>query len=308
MIEIHNITKRYGDVLALDQISLTVEEGERFGLIGPDGAGKTTLIRILATLLLADDGSATVSGLDVKAGYRKLRNMLGYMPGTFSLYQDLTIEENLKLFATIFGTRLEDNYDLISGIYSQIEPFKKRRAGDLSGGMKQKLALSCALIHRPKVLLLDEPTTGVDAVSRREFWDMLDTLKAEGITVFVSTPYMDEAARCERVALIQDGNILQIDTPHAIEASFPYELMAVRSGDTYKLLLDLREFPFAKSAFPFGDSIHLSDSRKKAHPGEVEAFLSDRGHENLSVEIIQPNIEDAFMELMNQSVLQPHSS
>ncbi len=294
--------------MALDQITLTVGEGERFGLIGPDGAGKTTLIRILATLLLADDGRATVSGLDVKADYRKLRNMLGYMPGTFSLYQDLTIEENLKLFATIFGTRLEDNYDLISGIYSQIEPFKKRRAGDLSGGMKQKLALSCALIHRPKVLLLDEPTTGVDAVSRREFWDMLDTLKDEGITVFVSTPYMDEAARCERVALIQDGNLLQIDTPAAIEQSFPYELMAVSSNDTYQLLLDLREFPHTHSVFPFGDSVHFTDSRTKAHPREVEKFLTTRGHESLSIRVIRPDIEDAFMELMDQTDLQPHSS
>lgn len=308
MIQIENITKRYGEVLALDQISLTVGEGERFGLIGPDGAGKTTLIRILATLLLADMGSATIAGLDAKSDYRKLRNMLGYMPGSFSLYQDLTIEENLKLFATIFGTRLEDNYDLISGIYSQIEPFKKRRAGDLSGGMKQKLALSCALIHRPKVLLLDEPTTGVDAVSRREFWDMLDTLKAEGITVFVSTPYMDEAARCERVALIQDGKILQIDTPAAIEHSFPYELMAVSSSNTYKLLLDLREFPHTHSVFPFGESVHLTDSRTKAHPHEVESFLASRGHESLSVRVIQPDIEDAFMELMDQSDLQPLSS
>lgn len=308
MIQIENITKRYGEVLALDNISMEVSEGERFGLIGPDGAGKTTLIRILATLLVANEGIATVAGLDVQSDYRKLRNMLGYMPGTFSLYQDLTIEENLKLFATIFGTKLEDNYDLISGIYSQIEPFKKRRAGDLSGGMKQKLALSCALIHRPKVLLLDEPTTGVDAVSRREFWDMLDTLKAEGITVFVSTPYMDEAARCERVALIQDGKILQIDTPKAIEQSFPYELMAVSSNDTYKLLLDLREFPHSKSVFPFGDSVHLTDSRTKAHPQEVEEFLSARGHSSVSVRIIQPDIEDAFMELMNQVTIQPLST
>lgn len=305
MIQIENISKKYGEVLALDQISLTVGEGERFGLIGPDGAGKTTLIRILATLLLADDGSATVAGLDVRADYRKLRNMLGYMPGTFSLYQDLTIEENLKLFATIFGTKLENNYDLISGIYSQIEPFKKRRAGDLSGGMKQKLALSCALIHRPKVLLLDEPTTGVDAVSRREFWDMLDTLQAEGITVFVSTPYMDEAARCERVALIQDGKILQVDSPGNIEQSFSHELMAVTSTDTYQLLLDLRTFPFTHSAFPFGDSVHVTDSRIHAHPAELLAFLSSKGHETAEVKVIQADIEDVFMELMNENTPQP---
>lgn len=307
MIQIENISKKYGEVLALDQVSLIVGEGERFGLIGPDGAGKTTLIRILATLLLADEGRATVAGLDVRSDYRKLRNMLGYMPGTFSLYQDLTIEENLKLFATIFGTKLENNYDLISGIYSQIEPFKKRRAGDLSGGMKQKLALSCALIHRPKVLLLDEPTTGVDAVSRREFWDMLDTLQAEGITVFVSTPYMDEAARCERVALIQDGKVLQVDSPDNIERSFSHELMAVTSTDTYQLLLDLRTFPFTNSAFPFGDSVHVTDSRIQAHPAELLEFLRNKGHESATVTTIQADIEDVFMELMNENTHQPHT-
>ena len=299
MIRIEHLSKRYGDVLALDDVSLSVEPGERFGLIGPDGAGKTTLIRILATLLLADEGSATVDGLDIKSDFKELRKHLGYMPGTFSLYQDLSIEENLKLFAIIFGTTLEDNYDLIKGIYSQIEPFKKRRAGALSGGMKQKLALCCALIHRPRVLLLDEPTTGVDAVSRREFWDMLDTLKSEGITVFVSTPYMDEAARCERVALIQNGKILQVDTPQDIEAAFAFELLAVSAADKYRLLLDLRTFSHARTVFPFGDSVHLTDDRVSAFPQEIEAFLRQKGHEQVSVKVVHPQIEDVFMELMD---------
>lgn len=298
MIEISQLHKQYGPVQALRGIDLTVKEGERFGLIGPDGAGKTTLIRILATLLLADKGSASVAGWDVVRDFRTIRKHLGYMPGTFSLYQDLSIEENLRLFATIFGTRLEDNYNLIEGIYSQIEPFRHRRAGALSGGMKQKLALSCALIHRPRVLLLDEPTTGVDAVSRREFWDMLDALKAEGITVFVSTPYMDEAARCERVALIQEGSILQVDSPAAIEASFPFDLLAIRGADTYQLLQDLRTFPFAHSVFPFGESIHLTDRRKAAFPEEVADFLAARGHRQVEIERTGATIEDAFMELM----------
>ena len=215
-ISIENIKKSYGDTQALKGINLEVEQGELFGLIGPDGAGKTTLIRILTTLMLADEGSAQVIGHDIVKGYKSLRTKFGYMPGRFSLYYDLTILENINLFATIFGTTLEENYDLIKDIYSQIEPFKHRRAGQLSGGMKQKLALSCALIHAPEILFLDEPTTGVDAVSRREFWDMLAKLKARGITIFVSTPYMDEASLCDRVALIQEGSIMQVDTPQGL--------------------------------------------------------------------------------------------
>lgn len=215
-VNVRNLSKNYGDVKALKEISFSVGKGELFGFIGPDGAGKTTLFRVLATLLLADSGSAVVEGFDIVKEYRKIRQIIGYMPGKFSLYQDLTVEENLHFFATIFGTTIEENYDLVKEIYSQIEPFKNRKAGQLSGGMKQKLALSCALIHKPEVLFLDEPTTGVDAVSRQEFWEMLKRLKDQGITILVSTPYMDEASLCDRVALIQDGSIMQISTPEEV--------------------------------------------------------------------------------------------
>lgn len=218
-ISISGITKRYGSLTALDNVSFEVGRGELFGLIGPDGAGKTTLFRLLTTLMRPDSGSAKVEGYDIVEDYREIRNIVGYMPGKFSLYQDLTVEENLNFFASIFGSTIEGNYDLIAPIYSQIEPFRKRRAGKLSGGMKQKLALSCALIHRPKVLFLDEPTTGVDAVSRSEFWDMLAGLKNHGISILVSTPYMDEAGRCDRIALINEGRIMRIDTPERITDS-----------------------------------------------------------------------------------------
>ena len=212
-ISVSKLCKRYGGVQALRDVSLDVGEGELFGLIGPDGAGKTTLFRILTTLIVPDSGSASVDGLDVVKDYKAIRQRVGYMPGKFSLYPDLSVEENLDFFASIFGVRVQDNYGLIAPIYSQIEPFKKRRAGKLSGGMKQKLALSCALVHRPSVLFLDEPTTGVDAVSRVEFWEMLDSLRAQGITIFVSTPYMDEAARCDRIAFVNEGKILEICSP-----------------------------------------------------------------------------------------------
>ena len=220
---IENIVKTYGPakdkVMAVGGISFEVERGELFGLIGPDGAGKTSLIRMLATLLLPDRGTATVDGYDTVKDYKEIRKRIGYMPGKFSLYPDLSVEENINFFATIFNTTLKENYDLVSDIYSQLEPFRHRRAGKLSGGMKQKLALSCALIHRPSVLLLDEPTTGVDVVSRKEFWDMLANLKNEGITILVSTPYMDEAGRCDRIALVQNGKLLSVDTPAAIQGN-----------------------------------------------------------------------------------------
>ncbi len=212
-ITVNGISKRYGKVQALRGVNLSVEEGELFGLIGPDGAGKTTMFRLLTTLLLPDEGSATVCGFDLVNDYRLIRQQVGYMPGRFSLYPDLSVEENLQFFASLFGTSVEENYNLVAPIYSQIEPFRKRKAGKLSGGMKQKLALSCALIHKPRVLFLDEPTTGVDVVSRVEFWDMLQDLRRQGITILVSTPYMDEAQRCGRVALISGGSILGVDTP-----------------------------------------------------------------------------------------------
>jgi ABC-type multidrug transport system ATPase subunit len=298
-IQIQNISKQFGTVKALDRVSLQVQPGELFGLIGPDGAGKTTLMRILTTLLLPDEGAAYVADWDIKADYRSIRRNVGYMPGRFSLYQDLTVEENLRFFATLFGTTVEANYDLIREIYSQIEPFRKRRAGKLSGGMKQKLALSCALVHQPRVLFLDEPTTGVDPVSRKEFWDILSRLKAKGMTMFVSTPYMDEASRCDRVALIEKGRILTVDTPAAIVSRFPYPLLAVRApGDTYRLLQELRLQPWAHSVFPFGAYVHLA-STQPITIQMVQQQLAQQGFKEVEVLEITPGIEDCFMELMH---------
>ncbi len=296
-ISIKNISKSYGAVRALDDVSFEVAEGELFGLIGPDGAGKTTLMRILTTLLLPDAGEARVLGLDPVKDLAALRKRTGYMPGRFSLYQDLTVEENLRFFATIFGTTIQENYHLIKDIYGQIEPFKHRRAGQLSGGMKQKLALSCAMVHEPEVLVLDEPTTGVDAVSRKEFWEMLKRLKDRGITILVSTPYMDEASLCDRVALIQEGRILQVDTPAAIVAGFKKPLRGLRAANTLRLIEDLRAYPMTHSAFPFGDSVHLVLRDEEGDAALLE-YLTAKGHERLDIQPIAPNIEDCFMELM----------
>lgn len=299
-ISIHasNITKRYGDKTALDDISFDVAKGELFGFIGPDGAGKTTLFRLITSLLIPDKGSLTVEGLDTVKDYIKLRKILGYMPGRFSLYQDLTVEENLKFFAGIFKTTPEANYELVKDIYSQIETFKNRKAGKLSGGMKQKLALSCALIHKPEVLVLDEPTTGVDAVSRIEFWEMLGRLRRSGITIVVSTPYMDEASRCDRVALIQNGKIMSIDTPDSIQNNYSRGLWAVKSDDTYRLLTDLRQFKSTRTAFPFGEHIHLSLKDELIKPAEIVSYLESTGHSNIHISKIEPTIEDCFMEMM----------
>ncbi|MFZ2898308.1 MAG: ABC transporter ATP-binding protein [Saprospiraceae bacterium] len=296
-IAINHISKSYGAVRALGDVSFEVAEGELFGLIGPDGAGKTTLMRILTTLLLPDAGEARVLGLDPVKDLTALRKKTGYMPGRFSLYQDLTVEENLRFFATIFGTTIKENYHLIKDIYGQIEPFKKRRAGQLSGGMKQKLALSCAMVHEPEVLVLDEPTTGVDAVSRKEFWEMLKRLKDRGITILVSTPYMDEASLCDRVALIQDGRILQVDTPASIVESYTRTLLGIRAANTLRLIEDLRAYPHTHSAFPFGDSVHLA-LRDEPREQEILDYLGSKGHQSLHLERIAPNIEDCFMELM----------
>jgi ABC-2 type transport system ATP-binding protein len=296
-ITINHISKSYGAVRALGDVSFEVAEGELFGLIGPDGAGKTTLMRILTTLLLPDSGEARVLGLDPVKDLAALRKKTGYMPGRFSLYQDLTVEENLRFFATIFGTTIQENYHLIKDIYGQIEPFKKRRAGQLSGGMKQKLALSCAMVHEPEVLVLDEPTTGVDAVSRKEFWEMLKRLKDRGITILVSTPYMDEASLCDRVALIQEGRILQVDTPAAIVAGFKRPLRGLRAANTLRLIEDLRAYPLTHSAFPFGDSVHLVLKDDEGDAALLE-YLTAKGHERLDIQPIAPNIEDCFMELM----------
>jgi ABC-type multidrug transport system ATPase subunit len=302
-IRAEHLYKNYNKVQALDDISFEIDKGELFGFIGPDGAGKTTLFRILTTLILVDKGQATVEGLDVVKDYRELRSILGYMPGRFSLYQDLTVEENLQFFASIFGTTIEENYELIRDIYVQIEPFKKRLAGKLSGGMKQKLALSCALIHKPVVLVLDEPTTGVDAVSRTEFWDMLKKLKTDGITIIVSTPYMDEAELCDRVALIQHGQIMKIARPDQIIEDYRKKLYAVKTNNTYQLIQDLKQFPGTNTAFPFGQSVHFTPIDDSFKINKLSAFLSQRGHQNIDVQKIKPSVEDCFMELMAKESL-----
>lgn len=296
-ITVSNISKSYNKVKALDQISFDVKSGELFGLIGPDGSGKTTLFRVLTTLLIQDEGQATVAGYDVLKDYKSIRSSVGYMPGRFSLYQDLTVEENLNFFATIFGTTIEENYDLIKDIYIQIEPFKDRRAGKLSGGMKQKLALSCALIHKPKVLFLDEPTTGVDPVSRKEFWEMLKRLQQKNITILVSTPYMDEAALCDRIALITDGKILQIDTPESIISYFPKKIYKVKTSDTYQLIQDLRVYPKTHSAYPFGEYLHFTSNTSDFKAEDLVSFLRSKNHMDIEVFKTKPTIEDTFMEL-----------
>jgi ABC-2 type transport system ATP-binding protein len=304
-IEVKNIVKSYGTkkevVKALGDISFDVKQGELFGIIGPDGAGKTTLFRILTTLLLAEQGTATVDGFDVVKDYKEIRKRVGYMPGKFSLYQDLTVEENLEFFATIFNTSIAANFDLVKEIYVQIEPFKDRRAGKLSGGMKQKLALCCALIHKPSVLFLDEPTTGVDAVSRKEFWEMLKNLKKQGITILVSTPYMDEAEMCDRVALIQAGKIMSIDTPQNIINQFKKPIWAVRSDEMYRLLTDLKSYGNTESCNGFGEFHHLVLKNEDASEIKVMNYLEEHQHKNINLKPTQPNIEDCFMQLMQHN-------
>ena len=299
-IELKNIVKTYPakktKINAVDDVSFSVKEGELFGLIGPDGSGKSSIFRILTTLLLADSGSASVMEFDVVKDYKEIRKIVGYMPGRFSLYQDLSVEENLEFFATIFNTTIEANYNLIADIYIQLEPFKKRRAGKLSGGMKQKLALCCALIHKPKVLFLDEPTTGVDPVSRKEFWEMLKRLKEQGISILVSTPYMNEAKLCDKIALIRNGKILEIDTPQNIVDRFDNSLYAVRSDNMYELLMDLRNFPKTKSCFAFGDKHHLVLKDNNIDLNELKTYLQNQG--NLEINKIEPGIEDCFMRLI----------
>ncbi|WP_159023568.1 ABC transporter ATP-binding protein [Formosa sp. L2A11] len=296
-ITVSNISKSYKNVKALKNITFNVKSGELFGLIGPDGAGKTTLFRILTTLLIANEGTATIAGFNVVSDYKKIRNSVSYMPGKFSLYQDLTIEENLTFFATIFGTTIKENYELIKDIYVQIEPFKDRRAGQLSGGMKQKLSLCCALIHKPKVLFLDEPTTGVDPVSRKEFWDMLKRLQQKDITILVSTPYMDEAALCDRIALIQDGKILQIDTPKAIVKHYPNQIYNVRANNMYQLINVLKAYKFNHSVYPFGEFVHYTDSRTDFNIEDLKQYLLSKNLSQITIKKTEPTIEDTFMEL-----------
>ncbi|NJN24683.1 MAG: ABC transporter ATP-binding protein [Cyclobacteriaceae bacterium] len=298
MISIRGIGKSYGKIQALKDINIEVNAGEIFGLIGPDGAGKTTLIRILTTLLLPDTGSAQVMNLDVVKDFKLLRRDFGYMPGRFSLYEDLTVEENLELFASIFGTTISENYHLIEDIYKQIEPFKTRSAGKLSGGMKQKLALSCVMIHKPGVIFLDEPTTGVDPVSRREFWQMLHKLKQHGITIFVTTPYMDEASQCDRIALIQNGQLMSIDTPNAIVEQYKDDLYAIITDKRHGLLQDLRRYESAKSVFLFGSHIHYTDKQTQLDKPALNTYLQAHGHSQIEIRKIPPVIEDCFLALM----------
>jgi drug efflux transport system ATP-binding protein len=298
-VEANALVKRFETTVALDNVSFSVEKGELFGFIGPDGGGKTTLFRILVSLLIPDAGGASVLGLDSVRDFRALRQRVGYMAGRFSLYPDLSVEENLTFFASVFGTTIEREYEQIKPIYVQLEPFKHRRAGALSGGMKQKLALCCALVHRPDILFLDEPTTGVDAVSRREFWDLLGRLKEQGLTTVVSTPYMDEATRCDRVALMHRGRVLVVDTPDAITRAFERPLLGVRATDRYKALLALRKYEHAHSAYPFGDVIHYADARVDAPveriAADLTAFLTANGFADASAEPLAPTVEDSFI-------------
>ncbi|HMS70671.1 MAG TPA: ABC transporter ATP-binding protein [Saprospiraceae bacterium] len=300
---VKNIVKTYekGKVLALDNVSFEVKQGERFGIIGPDGAGKTSLFRILTTLLLADSGEASVCGNDVVADFDKIRRISGYMPGKFSLYQDLSVEENLNFFATVFGTTVAENKHLIQDIYVQIEPFKDRPAGKLSGGMKQKLALCCALIHEPKILFLDEPTTGVDPVSRKEFWDMLDRLKNRNITILVSTPYMDEASRCDRIALMQTGKILAIDTLDNITGSYKNKVFGVETKHMHQLSQFFKTHDAVHSCYPFGDTLHVTPKDALLKATELEASCKLEGFHDVVIYDLTPNIEDIFMNLMGQN-------
>lgn len=297
-IEVKGLSKSYGNVQALNKVTFDVHRGEIFGYIGPDGAGKTTLFKILVTLLNADEGSASVDGLDVAKDYRAIRSRVGYMPGKFSLYPDLTIEENMDFFATLFGVTVEQNYDLVAPIYKQIEPFKKRRAGRLSGGMKQKLALSCALIHKPSVLFLDEPTTGVDAVSRSEFWDMLFNLREQGLSILVSTPYMDEASRCDRIALVNNGRVLDIDTPQGMVDKYDKHLYGIKASDMYELLKTLREESSIASCYTAGE-YHHAVAGNGFDAAALKQRLITAGFSNVDIKQLAPDIEDVFIHLLS---------
>lgn len=298
-IHIEHLKKSFQEIEALKDINLDIAENSLFGVIGPDGSGKTTLFRVLTSLLLPDSGKLQIDGLDVVNDYKKLRQIIGYMPGRFSLYMDLTVEENLEFYARIFKTSVRKNYDLIEEVYKQIEPFKKRRAGALSGGMKQKLALSCALIHKPRLLILDEPTTGVDAVSRKEFWDLLKKMQQKEITILVSTPYMDEAALCDKVALMQSGNLLSVNTPNQIINQFQSHLFSVKANNMYPLLHDLELFSEAEGVYRFGDSIHLTTQIPEPVLQEkLTAYLTEKAYQNIKIQPKQPVIEDCFLALM----------
>lgn len=307
-VSARDLSRKFGHghhaVQAVDGVSFDVKRGELFGIIGPDGAGKTTLFRLLTSLMVPDSGTAVVEGFDTVKDYRQIRHIIGYMPGRFSLYQDLSVEENLKFFATLFGSTVARSYDSIKPIYRYLEPFKKRMAGKLSGGMKQKLALCCALVHSPKVLFLDEPTTGVDPVSRKEFWEMLGTLQDQGISIVASTPYMNEAVRCHRIAFIQEGRISECDTPENIRRRFPHAILAVKSRDTFALLRDLRKFPEAHSCYSFGNYQHLylmsAAEENDGADARLREYLEERGHQDIRIKPIEASIEDCFMLRMHK--------
>lgn len=300
-IEIKDVSKSYKSVKALRDISFNIRKGELFGLIGPDGAGKTTLFRILTTLTLPDSGSATVIGLDVVRDYREIRGRIGYMPGHFALYQDLTVEENLKYHATMFGTTIEENYETIKGIYSQIEMFKDRKASALSGGMKQKLALCCALVHNPEVLFLDEPTTGVDAVSRKEFWAMLKKIRDRGVTIVVSTPYMDEASLCDRIAMILDGSVIGLGSPVEIISRFPNRIYSVSGGNMFQTLGALRGVRGVLDCSSFGSACHVSVTDDGSDETGLAEALRCAGIEGCDVRRMTPGIEDCFIRLSSSA-------
>ncbi|MBP7652993.1 ABC transporter ATP-binding protein [Candidatus Dependentiae bacterium] len=295
-IILESVSKKYGDTSALENISFSVNSSEIFGFLGPDGSGKTSLFKIIATLIKQSEGKVSVNGLDGIIDYKKIRNIIGYMPERFSLYQDLSVEENLGFFADIFGTSVKQNYEIIRDIYSQIEPFKKRKAGKLSGGMKQKLALSCALIHKPEILILDEPTTGVDPVSRKEFWEILKKLKKNGITILVSTPYMDEAEMCDRTAFILKGKLLVIDKPSNIREKFNRTLYSVKSSNFHKLITDLKEYSGTYNVYPFGEYLHFIPENNTGL-NDIEKYLNSRNHASIEIIKSPPEIEDCFMEL-----------
>jgi len=303
-VEVRGVSKSYSLTKALDEVSLSVQKGEMFGLIGPDGAGKSTLFRILTTLILPDSGTASVEGFDVKRDYKSIRKIIGYMPGRFSLYGDLTVDENLSFFASVFDVKVKDNYPLIENIFKDIAPFGKRRASRLSGGMKQKLALSCALIHKPSVLFLDEPTTGVDPVSRREFWQMLDRLKTAGITIVVSTSYMDEALLCDKIALIKEGRILSSNSPHGVVESYRDTLIAIWGDEMHLLLKELRSYDEIKSVYSFGQEHHIAIDKKLYNICFIDSLaqkLHQKGFQNFQIKVIAPTIEDCYMEFSKNS-------
>ncbi len=306
-VVVQDVTKSFGTVTALDAISFTTGKGELFGLIGPDGAGKTTLLRILTTLIVPDSGTALLLGYDTVRDYRALRQRLGYMPGRFALYPDLSAQENLAFYASVFNTTIAQGMRIIAPIWQQLAPFANRRAGALSGGMKQKLALCCALVHAPELLVLDEPTTGVDAVSRNEFWDLLARLRSDGLSIIVSTPYMDEASRCDRIALMQSGHMRRIDTPAAIAASYTQPLFAVRGTDRLGLLAALRAYPHARSAWPFGEVLHYTDQRVGHDPAliadDLTRYLREHGRVDATLTPIPATIEDVFIALGQDTTL-----